>query len=956
MQPSPLARVVGRVRQAQTCRFPFGIAAPASLVLAFSVAALGADTLVWTNAASANWSASGAWLGAGVPPVSGSDVEFVTQAAGIRATSTVDAAWCATGSVNSLAFQQGNIDATRAGTNVLAGSGLTSFTIGAGGVKALNVGPTPPQRGEIPTSLINTPVTLSGSQSWYVLAPVVGSVGQKIYNGIIRPEAQLTVLEPVNGAGAGTVFTKSGAGRFDLRGANGALGSNVSEFVLGAGSVYLLNGTAAGNNANRIPDACKITSDGGAFVAGQLMSGGTEDMGQLTLRSGLFWFEGEKMLDGTPSGSTVYRFASLNPMIGPAAAAVFDVNVNSDYGSIQARFQDVSGFPNNDGIVGGWAWNGTTRTWLAPPTANGNLAGVAGQNRSNADINSAAAVENVTLVTDATITLTANRTFNSLRAGAGSSIVQTLNLGGFELRLDAGAFANSWSGGGFTTFTMTNGRLTVGAADNSGGTLYVAGGGTGLTTRDTAFSSTCLITDNGSGVVNLVAYRPDSGGSLILSGTNTYSGFTALLKNAVKFASDGVNPGDGAPLGKVPATFTADNIRLVGGDLFPTAAVTLHPNRGIQLAGPGGALSGAALSHVYNGAISGSGDLFVDVNNASVGWTLGGTSPNTFEGRTIIRKASLYLNKTSGTNAIPGDVFILDEAQLWLSKSEQIADTAVISFGSQPGYVTYLHLNGNSETIGGLVGTQSSGNQNPGMFVQNDSQTTASTVTVSTVSGSCYRFGGRMYNGWGGAPKALAFMKTGAGTQELLRDNTYTGGTTVNGGTLRLSNTNGSATGTGPVSVGASGILAGTGIVKPTGANAITVSGTVAPGASVGTLTLDLGATSAGVTLASGAKLACELAAPGAGDTVKFLNFGVGDLTLNDNVIDIADAGGLAVGTYTLLEFCSDAGTTLTDTGKPTSGLTIGNKPSAMSCRIDYSEAGKINLVVSSGGTAIILR
>ncbi len=72
-------------------------------------------------------------------------------------------------------------------------------------------------------------------------------------------------------------------------------------------------------------------------------------------------------------------------------------------------------------------------------------------------------------------------------------------------------------------------------------------------------------------------------------------------------------------------------------------------------------------------------------------------------------------------------------------------------------------------------------------------------------------------------------LKNGAGTLNLLGANTYTGDTTVNAGRL---NVNGSVAGNVLVNLG--GTLGGTGRVGPT-----TVSGRIAPGNSIGTLTVN---------------------------------------------------------------------------------------------------------------------
>src|SRR4029079_11390081 len=74
--------------------------------------------------------------------------------------------------------------------------------------------------------------------------------------------------------------------------------------------------------------------------------------------------------------------------------------------------------------------------------------------------------------------------------------------------------------------------------------------------------------------------------------------------------------------------------------------------------------------------------------------------------------------------------------------------------------------------------------------------------------------------------------KFGSATLTLTRANTYTGGTTVTGGFLRVNNRTGSATGSGPVVVESGATLGGAGVVT----GLVTVSGTLAPGTGATTL------------------------------------------------------------------------------------------------------------------------
>ena len=84
-----------------------------------------------------------------------------------------------------------------------------------------------------------------------------------------------------------------------------------------------------------------------------------------------------------------------------------------------------------------------------------------------------------------------------------------------------------------------------------------------------------------------------------------------------------------------------------------------------------------------------------------------------------------------------------------------------------------------------------------------------------------------------------SLAKEGTGTWKLTGNNTYGGGTTVSTGILQVSNTAGSGTGTGSVTVASGATLGGTGIIDPGTGNSVTINGILAPGESgVGTLTV----------------------------------------------------------------------------------------------------------------------
>lgn len=183
----------------------------------------------------------------------------------------------------------------------------------------------------------------------------------------------------------------------------------------------------------------------------------------------------------------------------------------------------------------------------------------------------------------------------------------------------------------------------------------------------------------------------------------------------------------------------------------------------------------------------------------------------------------------------------------------------------------------------------------------------------------------------------LSVAMNGSGTQIFDgTTNIYTGGTTINSGTLLLNNASGTGTGYGAVTVNSGGTIGGTGIVGPNSTNGLTIAsgGKLAPGESIGTFTFNSINTSGKLTFQSGAGLNAELgtagltiAAPGTSDLVQVTSTAVGDVAFNNTVIDALGTG--ALGWYKLFSSSLTSGTAytgLTLSGQEiTGGLTITN-------------------------------
>ena len=156
----------------------------------------------------------------------------------------------------------------------------------------------------------------------------------------------------------------------------------------------------------------------------------------------------------------------------------------------------------------------------------------------------------------------------------------------------------------------------------------------------------------------------------------------------------------------------------------------------------------------------------------------------------------------------------------------RIANAGAIPSGTGYGDVSLngtLDLNGYSISLNGINGS--------GTIT--DSAAESCTLTVG-VNGESSDFGGVIQDG----TRSVALTKVGAGTFRLMGDNTYSGVTTISGGTLELGTGSGSAAGTlGTGSVTDDGMLAFNRDNDLTVANVISGTGTVLD-EGFGTLTL----------------------------------------------------------------------------------------------------------------------
>jgi autotransporter-associated beta strand protein len=223
-----------------------------------------------------------------------------------------------------------------------------------------------------------------------------------------------------------------------------------------------------------------------------------------------------------------------------------------------------------------------------------------------------------------------------------------------------------------------------------------------------------------------------SAGTLILSGTNTYSGATTINGGILKISADN-------NLGTAPGGATAAQLTFGGGTLATTTSFALSSNRGIAFNSTGTIDVASGTTLTYGGIATGAGGL----TKTSAG-TLTISGANTYGGATTISLGTL---KLGANNSVP-------------------SGSALTATGT-------FDLAGFADTIGSLAGggtvTNSSGGANSTLTAGGDNTSTT--------------FSGVMQDG----QNAVAFTKAGTGTMTLSGTNSYSGATTINGGTLKIS-------------------------------------------------------------------------------------------------------------------------------------------------------------------------
>jgi autotransporter-associated beta strand protein len=553
-----------------------------------------------------------------------------------------------------------------------------------------------------------------------------------------------------------------------------SLGASGGTIDVAGGTTLTYNGIAAGTGNLTLTDAGSLALGGANTYTGTttIINAGTLQAGASSAILSTSDVIDNATLDLDGYSPTIGALSGSGTVTSSVAGSVtLTVGATNDSGTFSGVIQDGGGTVALTKTGTGTETLSGTNTYSGATTINAGTLSIAADSNLGAAPGSATpgslTLSGGTLATTATLTLNANRgislgasggtidvasgktlTYSGIAAGTGSltkTDTGTLVLGG----------GNSYSG----TTTISAGTLSIAADSNLGaapgsatpGSL-ILNGGTLATTATLTLNANRGISLGASGGTIDVASRTTltyggivagagnltttDDGTLVLGGANTYTGTTTINGGTLSIAADN-------NLGTHPGSATPGSLTLIRGTLTTTASFTLNANRGIisSIYGTIDVASGTTLTD--NGIIAGSGMLFMYQYGANVNGTLVLGGANTYTGGTYLYAGTLQLGTS---NAIPSTDIVVDDGT--------------------------LNLDGYSDTIGTLSGSGTVTSSIAGSVI----------LTVGAASNEIGNFSGVIQDGSG----TVALTKTGTNTEYLTGANTYSGTTTISGGTLTV--------------------------------------------------------------------------------------------------------------------------------------------------------------------------
>ena len=446
---------------------------------------------------------------------------------------------------------------------------------------------------------------------------------------------------------------------------------------------------------------------------------------------------------------------------------------------------------------------------------------------------------------------------------------------------------NNWSGvsgtpwdsiNGLTNianFTATSGSATVSGTVYANQITYTAGSGSFSIdsgtinlagTTPTISVNTSRVLTIGSALEGSAGLVKTGAGFLTLTASNTYSGTTTISAGTLRIADANALGAGGAGNATTIGT---------GGDLSLQGNITVAGEALTHNGGTGGFLRNLSGTNAWNGDITvgannsrirsdaglltiggniniaSTGLIFEGAGNTTVSGIVSGTGALTLGGGNSGTVTLSGLNSYTGATTVGAGTLSINTLTDWGVDSSigKGTNTGQIFLGSGANDGTILYTgSGNTSNrrfrIGNTTAADTGGavikNDGSGALVLNNvffntantSVTTSRTLTLGGANTDTNTISGSISDNATALGGTVAVTKTDAGTWVLSGSNSYTGGTTVSAGSLIINGNNSNATGVLSVASGAT--LGGSGTIG----GATTISGVLAPGNSICTLTV----------------------------------------------------------------------------------------------------------------------
>jgi outer membrane autotransporter protein len=660
----------------------------------------------------------------------------------------------------------------------------------------------------------------------------------------------------LEGSGITQFLNASSAGSAAITNSGGEVSGGITQFVNAstAGTAAITNsgGAVAGGvggftdffDASRAGTAT-ITNNAGGVTGSQ---GGFTEFADTSAAGGATITNNGGATSGAQGGFTEFAGAVTEGAAGSSSAGSAAITNNGGAanggGGGSTQFLGASTAANatitNNGSAasggggGSTVFSGSSTAGNATITNNGSVAGASGGGGGSTQFSGTSTAGNATIIT------------NGGTGGGGGGVTA------FVDRSDGGTARAITNGNGrFDISGLTTAGMGIGSIEGSGnyflGSKTLTVGGNNLSTTVSG-----VIQDGGTNGGAGGSLTKVGTGTLTLTGTDTYTGTTTISAGTLQL-------GNGGPSGSIAGNIIDNGVLAFDrSDIF-TFGGLISGAGGVQQNGTGttvlvgnstytggttisagtlqlgaGGTTGSLVGNVtdngalifnrsntvaFGGLISGPGS----VTQAGTGTTIF-TGDNAYTGGTTISAGTLQLGAGGTTGSIVGN--ITDNGALVFDHSNTVTFGGVINgTGSveQIGTGTVV-LTGDNTYTGGtsiaLGSTLQLGNGGTtgsvvGDIVDNGTLAVDRSATL-TLAG--------VISGTGG------LQQNGPGTTILTGDNTYTGTTTVNAGSLIVNGSIASPLTT----VNPGGVLGGSGLIRGSVANA----GVVSPGDPIDTLTV----------------------------------------------------------------------------------------------------------------------